>query len=174
MLRNEIEKFMFEALTIAESLLRTEYIAQGHVNRGRLINDMEKEVRSIGRLVVGELLVNDYARVLETGVRPGNIPYRRGSGATRSRYIQGLWRYFLSKGLGRKEALGAAFATATIHKREGMPTRRSLAFSKNGRRTKAIENAFNPRNLKKVEEIFTSVQMELTIINFITEGVTAL
>jgi hypothetical protein len=44
------------------------------------------------------------------------------------------------RGLGSREALSAAFATAKKHKREGMPSRGSYAFSSNGRRTGFVKN----------------------------------
>ena len=49
--------------------------------------------------------------------------------------LQGLVKYWEGKGLGQREALRAAFATATIHKREGIPSRQSLQYSRSGKRT---------------------------------------
>ena len=150
---------MLEAMKIAKGLLIAEYKGQGHNNSGSLISSIEERVTSVGNTIIGELLVNDYARYLERKTPPSRIPYRRGSGAKTSKYIDGLKRFWKIKGLSDKEALSASFATAAKHKREGRPTQRSYAFSTNGRRTGAIEHAFRADAIKDIEEIFLSERL---------------
>jgi len=115
--------------------MRGELKAQGHYNTGKLHDSIVYKIETIGDKVTATMESEDYGLVMEFGVTASNIPYTRGSGAPRSKYIQGLISFFESKGLGESEAKGAAFATANKHKQEGLPTRASFAFSTNGRRT---------------------------------------
>jgi len=131
-----------EALEVAMKLLRgdlrDELKAQGHYNTGKLHDSIDYEIRVVGTSVVADMVCEDYGLIMEFGVEPGRIPFsgtKRGSGGGgKSKYIQGLITFFESKGLTGREAVGAAFATAMTHKREGMPTNASFRFSKNGER----------------------------------------
>ena len=78
-----------------------------------------------------------YFNVVNTGVKSNRIPYRgRGNGG-KSKYIQGLIRFWkIKKGLGEKEATRAAFALANKHKKEGMFTANSRKFAAFKRRFK--------------------------------------
>jgi hypothetical protein len=59
-----------------------------------------------------------------------------------------------------KEALGIAFAIASKHKREGMPTRSSARFSQTGKRTGFIETALDAL-MPQIEE---AIREELAIV----------
>lgn len=130
-----LETALLKELAHITDLLKAELLAQGHRNTGNLERSFSYAVRRDGNLIVGEISANDYAIYLEFGVPASRIPYSPGSGAKTSQYIAGLIRYFTTKGLPSSEARSAAFATARAHKREGMPTRASYAYSTNGRRT---------------------------------------
>lgn len=122
--------------------LIAELSAQGHRNTGALEKSIAYDIRREGGNLVAVMTAFDYGLVVEFGVKADRIPYggRGGSRGKTSKYIQGLVRFFGHKGLSQREALSAAFATARKHKREGMPTRGSYAFSNNGRRTGFIQN----------------------------------
>ncbi len=132
---------MIEAVEAAmkhiQAELRAELEAQGHRLTGALEESVQYRVFSRGStVVVGEMSALSYGFAIELGVPASRIPYSGRSGrGGRSAYIQGLVRFFELRGLEPREALSAAFATATVHKREGMPTASSFGFSKNGRRT---------------------------------------
>lgn len=117
--------------------LAQEFRDQGHNLSGELIASLESRVETTGATVLIEMYANDYGGILNTGVSPARIPYTPGGpkrGGT-SQYIQGLIRYAERRmNLQGKEAIGAAFAIARKQKREGMPTRGSYSYSKNGRR----------------------------------------
>jgi hypothetical protein len=132
--------------------LQDEYKAQGHVLTGRLIKSIDSEVRETARAFEGEISLLPYARYLERGVKARNIPYSPGSGKKSSKYIQALINYFLKRGKGAKESKRAAFATAMKHKKEGMPTRSSFRFSKNGRRKFAIRETIEGEGKKIVQK----------------------
>ena len=71
--------------------------------------------------------VLDYMATINTGVTASRIPYSRGSGARSSQYIQGLTNYVKRRmGKSDKEAKSIAFAIASKHKKEGMPTKSEM------------------------------------------------
>jgi hypothetical protein len=93
---------------------------------------------------------------LNAGIPGPRIPYSPGSGARHSKYIEGLKQYAKARmNASDKEALGIAFAIASKHKREGMPTRSSARFSQTGKRTGFIETALDaltPQIAQAIEE----------------------
>lgn len=116
--------------------LARELIAQGHRHTGALIESMEGRVHGIKGGIEIVIKANKYAIYLDKGVRASRIPYRRGSGKKKSDYIKGLIAYFEKKGVA--DPKGAAFATARKQKEEGMPTRNSYKYSRNGKRKNFI------------------------------------
>lgn len=132
----EVVEILQDAANLVEAGLVDELRAQGHYLTGRLENSITGRLRQKGGDVAieGESLY--YAGILHHGVRPDRVPYTPGAktGAGTSRYIQGLMTYFKLRGLGEEEAKRAAFATAAKHKKEGMPTSGSYAYSQTGKR----------------------------------------
>jgi len=122
------------AMAILQGDIRKELIAQGHYNTGRLHDSIQYRIDDNGSDTVTAVIeCEEYGLALEFGVKPDRIPFGRGGGGA-SKYIQGLITFFKSKGLEEREAVGAAFATAHVHAREGMPTFASSRFSKSGDR----------------------------------------
>lgn len=132
-----------DSMADIKRLLIQELSQEGHRLTGSLESSISFEVKADAVGVTAILTAFDYALVLEFGVPASRIPYggRTGRGG-QSKYIQGLYRFFTLRGLGTREALGAAFATANVHRREGMPSRGSYAFSSNGRRTGFTRSVF--------------------------------
>lgn len=139
-----IELALRSAATQFVIALRSELKAQGHHNTGRLSNSIVFEIENELIDYVVTFFFEEYGFYIDKGVTADKIPYSgRGLGTgTKSKYIGGLIDYFKSKGLTEKEAKSAAFATANKHKKEGMPTKGSYAFSKNGRRLNFIDSAY--------------------------------
>ena len=82
--------------------------------------------------------------------------------ATKSKYIDGLTDFAKKRfGLNDKEAQSAAFAIAKKQKKEGMPTKNSFKFSKNGKRTGFIDDTIQNAT-PAIEKI-----IEESIFNFI-------
>ena len=135
--KSAIERSMEEI----KKRLIAELKAQGHRLTGALEDSIQYEIKTTPGRITAIMTALDYGLVMEFGVPAGRIPYggRSGRGGV-SKYIQGLVRFFELRGLESREALGAAFATAQTHKREGMPSRGSFAFSSNGRRTGFVRN----------------------------------
>jgi hypothetical protein len=129
-----IEKALEKAMQRLQSSIRKNLELQGHVNTGRLRDSIQYEITPMGDSVKAVIECEDYGLALEFGVPASRIPFGNGTGET-SKYIQGLITFFESKGLQGRDAVGAAFATAYTHKREGMPSIGSAAFSRTGERT---------------------------------------
>lgn len=125
-----------EILEFVKQELIDEYEAQGHKLSGALADQMKIEITTLTDGVMGIIFINDYYKYLDKGVSANRIPYTQGSGKKSSKFIEGLIRFFqIRLNLSQDQAKGAAFATAQKMKKEGMPTRGSYAFSKNGKRT---------------------------------------
>ncbi len=148
---------------------------QGHSLTGELITSLEYRVRTTAGSVVVEFLSNEYGAYLNTGVSSSRIPYtpggkRRGG---QSKYIQGLIRYVERRmGLRGREAVGVAFAIARAHKREGMPTRASYRFSKNGRRTGWVDVILKQESdeIERQVREFVGRELEILFLNFIKQA----
>jgi len=112
-----------------------EFVAQGH----SLTGAAEKSLRYEKQVTPGGFMITGYGkgflRHIETGVKPGNIPFSPGSGAGTSKFIEGLRKYAeLRFGLTGKKALSSAFAMAYTMKKEGISTRGAFKHSSTGER----------------------------------------
>lgn len=125
-----------DAMKRLQADLRTELKAQGHYLTGKLHDSIDYEIEVVGDVVRAVMECEDYGLAMEFGVTADKIPYTPGAGGGgTSKYIQGLIRFWQGRGVSGKEGIRAAFATAAKHKREGLPTRASFAFSTTGART---------------------------------------
>jgi len=169
---DRLGKILGEYLVIK---LGQELREQGHSLTGALIESLEYRVRSFAGRMVVEFLSNDYGAYLNAGVPASRIPYtaggkRRGG---KSLYIQGLIRYVERRmGLRGREAVGVAFAIARAHKREGMPTRGSYQYSRNGRRTGWVDVILKQEEQEIERQVreFVGREMEILISNFIKQA----
>ena len=170
----ELKDIVADGMAYLQSAIRAELDAQGHGgNTGKLSKSVTYEVEAGDGRAVGRMFFEDYGFYVEFGVRASRIPYGgRGKGKKggTSAYIEGLVRFFQHRGLSGREALGAAFATAKTHKREGMPSRGSYAYSNNGRRTGFVSNALKDFQ-KELSELLSSKFATLVQINFANTGI---
>ena len=128
---------------------------QGHDLTGKFAKTIDYLVKEDGRKTVIEFLIQDYGAIANKGVPASRIPYSPGSGKKTSKYIEKLIDYALKRMTSSEaEATKIAFAIASKHKKEGMPTNASKLFSQNGKRIEFIDDA-----LKEVEpEIILQIQ----------------
>jgi len=155
--------------TMAIAAVVNEWKAQGHNLSGKAISEIE----TVTKFQINELritgLVLDYMAINNSGVTADRIPYTPNSGRPPSKYIQGLIQYAKRRmGASDKEAKSIAFAIASKHKKEGMPTRASSKYSSTGKRTGFLETALakvEPDLLKLIERSII-YSIELTIMNF--------
>lgn len=159
-----IGKELTKIMRLLQKELRKELKQQGHVNTGALRDSIVYEVKYTDRGFTATMYAADYAIIVDLGVKANRIPYsgRSGNGGT-SLYIQGLVSFFQRKGLGEKEALGAAFATAKVHSRDGMPSRASFRFSRNGRRTGFVTEVINGKTEKLGALIREGIATQLAV-----------
>jgi hypothetical protein len=141
--------------------LRKSQDDQGHTLTGKLRDSIDYTTEHTGTTIVSKMYMEDYGVFVEFGVSADRIPYsgKGGRGGT-SKYIQGLISFFELRGLSGREAVGAAFATAAVHKRDGMPTRRSSRFSKTGERTGFVRTVVE----KEVKSITDKIEKEFGVI----------
>lgn len=137
----EIKEEVEYVMSLLKLEIEKEFIDQGHGKKGRskLIDTAEVKTQILASVIKSELFMERYFRFVNDGVKASRVPYQRGSGRKTSKYIEALILFFRRKGLGQKRSERAAFATATLAKRQGHPTRSSFRFSKNGRRTKFVD-----------------------------------
>lgn len=153
----------------ARSAVIAEWRAQGHELTGRAAQEVETVITQKTGAVNIDGYILDYMGTISTGVPAERIPYTRGSGARTSQYIAGLTRYAsLRMGASQQEAERIAFAIASVHKREGLPSERSKRFSSTGRRTGFIATALDKEEpvLAALIEDAIEVVISGTIENF--------
>lgn len=148
-----ISKALEKAMKVLQGDLRDELKEQGHYLTGKLHDSIQYEIEGSEHTVIANVECEDYGLAMEFGVPANRIPYTPGSGAGgTSQYIQGLITFFEKRGLQGREAIGAAFATARVQKREGMPTAGSYKFSRNGAR-KGFASTVLERDLNIIGKI---------------------
>ena len=165
---HQIEKAVESILIVLIESLRDRITRQGHRLSGRLIKSMKFSVSVSSQKVVGDIIMEHYAGFLDSGVSASRIPFSGispGAGPNVSQYIQGLISFWRQRGLPEREATSAAFATAKVHAREGMPTRASRRFSRDdgGARTGFIGRTTDERKPYILSLLASKAGTELTV-----------
>jgi hypothetical protein len=165
-----LQKLADEISVLAISVVANEWRLQGHELTGSAVKQMETMVRMEINTLIIEGFVPDYMAINNQGVPANRIPYYPGSGRKTSKYIDGLIDYVQRRmGKSEKEAKGIAFAIASKHKKEGMPTKNSvIKHSKTGKRTGFIEQALDKNSAKFIELIENAItfSVEATIESY--------
>ncbi len=138
---------------VIKQAIADEWIKQGHDLTGAAIEKMTHiiEEQPDGAVIyVYDGTKQGYMKTLDQGVHADNIPFTPGQKrADKSEYIKGLIRYGkLRKRLDDKEAVSFAFAVATKHSIEGMPTRDSAQYSQTGKRIDFVADGTESMNEK--------------------------
>jgi hypothetical protein len=144
--------------------LKKELREQGHYLTGALEDSVTSQHSQGARGQVLEVFAEGYIDPLNDGVPANKIPYdsSKTTGAEHSKYIEGLTNFAkLRFGLDGKEALGAAFAIAKKHEKEGMPTKGSYAFSNNGKRTESIDRTLSENEIQYDQIIEKGISDEI-------------
>jgi hypothetical protein len=164
-----LQKLADDISALAIEVIAMEWRAQGHELSGSAVKQMETVVKFEINTLVIEGLVPDYMAINNSGVTAARIPYTPNSGRPPSKYISGLIDYVKRRmGKSDKEAKGIAFAIASKHKKEGMPTKGSVRFSTTGKRTGFIEQALEKNSAKFIELIENAItfSVEATIESY--------
>jgi hypothetical protein len=131
---------------IALEAVALEWKKQGHELTGQSVKSMQVVELDMANGIRLDGYVPANMVYLNTGIPANRIPYSPVSGKRFSLYIEGLRQYAKKRmNASDKEALGIAFAIASKHKREGMPTRTSARYSQTGKRTGFIEAALEAK-----------------------------
>ncbi len=157
-IKNLIRRKFDQELDLIIADLRDELEQQGHRASGSLEKSLNFEIKDSDHDgFLGTIFGNDYWAPVDTGVSASRIPYTPGrrSGRSASKYIQGLmdWAAIVKPELSDKERKGFVFAVATKQSREGMPTRGSYSFSRNGTRTNFVQRTLDKHINKLVANI---------------------
>lgn len=157
---DKIKSTLLSSGSLITGSIKDELKDQGHYNTGKLYNSVQHFVSKDGNNLSLDISMLDYHVYVEYGVKANRIPFGgKRTGKKTSRYITGLIEFFKNKGLSDKEAKGAAFATAHVHKREGMPSKGSYAHSSNTRRLFFINESTMAS--KEIDEIETQIQDDM-------------
>ena len=154
---------------MAIEAVANEWKAQGHNLTGSAIKNMETVIKMETDKIIIEGFVPEYMAINNKGVLATKIPYYPGSGRKESEYIKGLMKYAKQRfGASDKESKSIAFAIASKHKKEGMPTIKSQKHSKTGKRTGFIEQALDKKEAEMAELINRAItySIETTIETF--------
>ena len=166
---DNLQKLADDIGDLAMTVVANEWKAQGHNLTGSAIKQMETMVQFQINTLIVEGLIPDYMAINNKGVLATKIPYYPGSGRKESEYIKGLMRYAKQRfGASDKESKSIAFAIASKHKKEGMPTIKSQKYSKTGKRTGFIETALDKNSQKFIEIIENAIKysVEVTIESY--------
>lgn len=164
-----LQKLADDISLLAITVVANEWKAQGHELSGSAVKQMETMVRMEINTLIIEGYVPDYMAINNKGVLATKIPYYPGSGRKESEYIKGLMRYAKQRfGASDKEAKSIAFAIASKHKKEGMPTIKSQKHSKTGKRTGFIEQALDKKEAEMADLINRAItySIETTVETF--------
>lgn len=177
-----LDRGLKETLGLVMSLLKLELQskleAQGHGIRetSKLINSIEFDIKSVSTVLSAGMYLEDYYVFVEKGVSASRIPFYPGSGKRQSKYIRALisyWRF--KRGLSDKAAFRAAFALANKHKKEGMPTRSSFSYSKDGTRLGFVDSTLKNYEQRAFELLQSSTlnKLELSLIDILKDVVSS-
>ena len=161
---DELQKLADNIAQMAIDAVANEWKAQGHNLTGSAIKNMETVIRMETDKIIIEGFVPDYMAINNSGVTAARIPYYPGSGRKESEYIKGLMKYAKQRfGASDKEAKSIAFAIASKHKKEGMPTIKSQKHSKTGKRTGFIEQALDKKEAEMADLINRAIYQSMII-----------
>jgi len=150
-------EILFDATEILNDEIKKAFQEQGHHLTGLWEQSLSATSYAPNEV---EVSARSYGSIVDAGVSPDRIPFGgqstgnygvgiSGSGDNESfhgtsKYIQGLFNFWKLRkpGISDKEALGLAFATAKVQKKEGMSTSGSRVFSESGERQRFVEQAF--------------------------------
>ena len=160
----ELQKLADDIAQMAIDAVANEWKAQGHNLTGAAIKNMETVIHTETDKIIIEGFVPEYMAINNKGVLSTKIPYYPGSGRKESEYIKGLMKYAKQRfGASDKEAKSIAFAIASKHKKEGMPTIKSQKHSQTGKRTGFIEQALEKKEAEMADLINRAIYQSMII-----------
>lgn len=140
--------------------IKKELIDQGHKNTGNFEKNIDIVVTTTKNTVIASMYMPDYWKTLEEGLTTDQVRSLTG-------HVEALTKYFVSKSNPITQARNIAILTRNRHLREGLPTRASYRFSKNGRRTGflSISVAKNMDSFREIMESQSSKGVEAALLS---------
>lgn len=117
-------------MAIFVKFIHDEGKAQGHDDTGAMLASIHYEVIEIFGAVIGTIKAENYSVYVQTGIKADRVNYP----------IKVMIDWWKRRGLDEEEATRAAWATRAKHKKEGIPTKASNAFSKTGKRINFVSD----------------------------------
>lgn len=143
---------LFKGRKILDDAIRKESRDQGHYLTGGLERSLTATVAEFSTETILEGYVADYANILNEGVQPERASMKQ---------FPFLVKFWQLRGLDEKSAKRAAAATIRKWMKEGMPTKASYRFSKNGERKNLITRAVGKVSTKVDTTIMNSFSTEI-------------
>ena len=131
-----LKKNLNAAIDYATKQFKDELEQQGHKASGRLEKSFAKQITvTLNGVARGTITAEQYGEYLDKGVKPNRINYNP--------MVLIPWIRIIKPGLSPSEQKSFAYAIKGKQKQkdEGMPTRNSYSYSRNGRRKAYKENA---------------------------------
>ena len=174
-IRNIIKQRFEQELEAIVKDLRDELNEQGHKATGDLDKSITFEItESDSDGFLGVIFGNDYWEAVDTGVTAAKIPYTPAAktGKKTSKYIQALidWAATIKPELDEKEQKSFAFAVAHKHSAEGMPTKDSYSFSRNGERTNFVQRVIDKHIDTLAEKLSTKEFTEKVTVEILRQS----
>lgn len=147
----DLRKIFFTPNKILRKELQKELRQQGHYNTGKLESSFTSQITQSSDKVKLEGFALDYAQILNDGTRPAKASFAQ---------FPFVVEFFTSKGY--SEAKAKQYAAMTINRwmKEGMSTKASARFSKNGKRlnfiglvNELIDTRINDAVFKEMDKI---------------------
>lgn len=153
---------MGKALNYAIEQFRAELRNQGHRASGRLEESFTKVITiKLNDFAKGEILAEEYGEYLDRGVKPNRIRYNP--------MVLIPWIRIIKPGLSPSEQKSFAYAIKGKQEQEGMPTRNSYSYSRNGRRKAYKENALKGKDKEMDNIINLAGFLQLLVDEELTE-----
>ena len=147
-----------EAVLLLSNEIIEELVSQGHKATGKLISSINQKVTVQLNSLIGEIEMLYYGRFVDEGVKAEKVKIGR-------KYIDAIVRWLKVKKFqgNNKKLRGIAFAIGNKHKKEGIPTKASSRFSKDGRRKEFVNIAFKRREKEVTRLIEDATQKDVEI-----------
>lgn len=157
---------------VLSEALMNEWEAQGHSMGGGVVKSIEYVVKQEINKLTLQGFMYPYGNIQAAGIKKDRIPFSprgmgfRATGAGTSLYIQAIQEWVKNRMniSDSKKSLSIAFAIATTQKKYGMPTPASVFYSKTGKRTEWIEEAFK-RDESKIREAISNMAFNMLTVN---------
>lgn len=157
-----LEQNLIKALAYGVELGKKELADQGHRASGKLEQSLKVKVAAtLNGIIAGDISVETYGIYLDKGVKANRVKYNPR--------VLLPWIRIIKPNLSIKERMSFAYAIRAKHRKEGISTRASKRYARNGRRKGWIKQGI----VNKEDEIYKIIDLvsvvSLSIDSILTE-----